>query len=660
MKALSPAIIPAWLLAGLLANCAMIETQSPADIPVITLDLDSDLGRVSPLLFGVNHRWVSNAAGSADPATGLTYPNVVGQIRDVGLSLIRYPGGTLANMFQWERAIGPQASRGQQTGGLVVMPLAYDSRFGPDEFGDLLDRTDTTGTLMLNFATANAADAANFVAYMTAPVGSVLVNGVDWVVKRTANGHPAPYRIAYAEIGNEYDPSIQPLVDQNYWIVGQPVTIDPACAADKISCLYAFGGATRFDAQPVVRASDWRKAAALSDGSSGQVVHARYAPVVPGSDAVLVDGAPWRRSQRLDDEGPDARVYAIDPPTGTITFGDGAHGAIPAKGVTIAVTYTSGPHDGFVDFYAAIKAVNPKIRICSSIHDESFLRIMGDKHPYDCIQQHPYVIAGPRRDTSTSLEDYFVQTAYDTIALGNQVHHTQDAVIRNAGPSAHKIGLLLTEYGQLGTFPSFAPHYARSLGQGVLNALCIREWVLRGVEGAGRTVLTDYTFEPIPPDLAAVQMSNAGTAGDFAILGGPGPNTIATPVALSMKLLRENTAETLIASEVRNNPALVSAKGNSLGALQTYATRDASGAIYLVVINVDPLRSITAVIASARLRRFGRIEVSSLASAGIADENNRSAPTRVAIKTEDQQFSEAKIPQDFPPHSITAIRLSPR
>lgn len=262
--------------------------------PIITFDAKTVAGSVSPFLFGANHRWVENASGSADPTTGLTYPKTAAQIRDVGISMIRYPAGLLGNLFQWERAIGPQTKRGMQTSGLVLTPVPFDSKFGPDEFGDLLNRTGATGNLLINFATASAADAANFVAYMTAPLGSSRVNGIDWAARRAANGHPAPYKILYVEIGNEYEPFIQAMIDQNYWIKGETVHINPACAKDKISCLYAFGGSTRFVEQPVVGLADWRPPTAISTGAPNQIVYARYKPVTAGSETVLVDGVAWK------------------------------------------------------------------------------------------------------------------------------------------------------------------------------------------------------------------------------------------------------------------------------------------------------------------------------------------------------------------------------
>lgn len=85
------------------------------------------------------------------------------------------------------------------------------------------------------------------------------MNGIDWAARRAANGHVAPYKFAYVEIGNEYEPAIQKIIDQNYWILGEPVHINPACAQDKISCIYVFGGSTRFTQQLAVALADWRE-----------------------------------------------------------------------------------------------------------------------------------------------------------------------------------------------------------------------------------------------------------------------------------------------------------------------------------------------------------------------------------------------------------------
>jgi alpha-N-arabinofuranosidase len=627
--------------------------------PTITFDAKAITGGVNPLLFGVNHRWVHDGCGSADPKTGLTYPRVVDQIKNVGVSMIRFPGGTLANTFQWERAIGPQEKRDMQVGGLLTMPIPYNCTFGPDEYGDLLDKTGADGNLMINCATATAADAANFVAYMTSPIGSPPVNGVDWASRRAANGHLATYKVAYVEIGNEYEPAIQHVVDQNYWIRGEAVGFTAANEAEKISRLYAFGGSTRFTNQPAVRLTDWREPTSVSTGAPRQRLYARYAPVAAGSETVYVDGTPWKGVPSLvADFG--TRAYQINYGSGAITFGDGTHGAIPPNGAKITVTYTSGPHEGFVDFYRAIKAVNPNVKVCSSIHNENFIRLMGEEHPYDGIQQHPYVIGDPKRTQATGLADYFIQTVIATARLGDEVKHTLDLVRKYAGVRGGSVDMVLSEYGQLGTFPSYARHFARSQGQGVLQAICIRAWVLNQIAAAGRTVLTDYTFKPIPADLAAIQFSGADTAGDFAILAGPGPDTIVTPVAWAMKLLRENTGQKLLASSVAGSPKVTSSKGDSLDALQTFATLDAQANVYLAVINVDPLNDITATVAPANYSQGPEAAIATLASPDINDENNLATPTKVGIKEQTVVIGNGSFEATFPRHSVTAIKLSCR
>jgi alpha-L-arabinofuranosidase len=402
-------------------------------------------------------------------------------------------------------------------------------------------------------------------------------------------------------------------------------------------------------------------------------VYARYKPVAAGSEIVYVDGEPWQGRSDLASAAAGDRVYVIDQVSGAIAFGDGTRGAIPPKGAKIAVTYTSGPHEGFVDFYKSIKAANPSVKVCTSVHDESFLRIMGTQYPYDCIQQHPYYIGNPKNDTLPGgLPDFFVFTAGKMMGLAKQVEHTQALVKKHAGPNAGKVDMLLSEYGQLGTFPEFSRHFARSHGQAVMNALAIRGFILQQVAAADRTVLTDFVWKPIPPELAAVQSSDVeaakeamknpekSTAGDFALFAGPGPDTVVTPPALAMKLMRQNMGGTLLRTSVAGSPKVTSSKGDAFDALQTYATRDEKGNVYLVVVNVDPARDITATVAPSGIAHARNATVSVLASPGINDENDPANPAKVAIRTRQVDVPSGRFDIAFPRHSVTAIRLSPQ
>ena len=644
------------MLIGIVGGCG--GGSATPDRTVVSFDTTAKVGTVSPLLFGVNHRWASDGVGSTDPQTGITFPLVSNQIKDVGFSMIRYPGGTLANTFQWSRAIGPQAQRGQQVGGMPIASLALpeNSTFGPDEFGNLLDVTGATGDLMLNVTTDSPADSANFVAYMTAPQGSPQVNGVDWAAKRAANGHPAPYKVAYAELGNEYDPSFSGVfggqtIDEDYWIDGTPVTFNnPACAANKVECLYAFGGSTRFTSQPVVAQADWRPATSVSNGASGQVVYARYAPVLQASETVYVNGMAWQSVPSITTTAGAGNVYQIDDISGAIQFGDGTHGAIPPTGATITVTYTSGLHGGFVDHYKAIKAVNPALKVCSSIFDATFIQLMGAQYAYDCVVQHPYATIDATK--STGLPDYFGQAMLSTADEAAAVQATQASIKQYAGSNVSNVSVLLSEYGQLGTMPSYAPHFPRSLGEGVMHGLFMRQWMINGIAAADRHVLVDYTYGTAPADLAAI------SSGDNALLQGPGPNTIESPTALAMKLFTQNTGTTLVQSAVTHNPVRVLSNGQTLEALQTVATTDTGGNAYLIVINEDPANSVDTVVSPQNAPSGGTATVSTLVSANITDENNPTNANAVQLAQRTVQIGSSTFSWTFPAHSITAIKIS--
>lgn len=649
--------------AGLLMALAVVllapaaSAQNPQQ-PHIVVHADAPLGAVSPLVFGANHRWDSDAGGSADPGTGLTYPSTVAQIKDVGITMIRYPAGTLASLFQWQRALGPRQRRGQQVSGLATYPAPLDSGFGPDEFGDLLNQTGAAGTLMINFATASAADAADFVAYMASPIGAALVDGVDWPVRRAANKHPKPYKIAYVDVGSEDARASQPALAQDNWIKGEPTSINAACAADKISCLYAFGGSTRFEHQPAVQLSDWREAASVSGGQASLFMYVRYAPVAAGSETVWVDGAVWRGLSELASAPADAKVYRINYQTGAIIFGDGIHGAIPPQGSKVSVSYTSGPHEGFVDFYRRIKAVNPGIKVCASIHDESFIRIMGAQHRYDCIEQHSSAAGAAKgQPPNGGLNEFFVQMAGRAQDSGAEVQHTRQLIRQYAGANAANVEVVVSDYGQLGALPASAPHFARSEGQAVLIALNIRSWVLAGVSAASHTALTGYTFAPMPAALTPGQSSDPNPGGDLALFSGPGPDTVVAPPAWAMQLLRENTGDSLLTSSVEGSPKLGSSQGESMEALQIYATRDALGDAYLVVINVDPLRDIDATVEVSGLVTGPSASVATLASPNLIDENNPPHPRLVAIKESTVTATQGSFMLSFPKHSVTAIKL---
>ena len=69
------------------------------------------VGTISKYLFGANLLWAYNEEGAFDPTTDAFYPAFVSSLRRLGITSLRYPGGTASDSFDWLRAVGPKTER---------------------------------------------------------------------------------------------------------------------------------------------------------------------------------------------------------------------------------------------------------------------------------------------------------------------------------------------------------------------------------------------------------------------------------------------------------------------------------------------------------------------------------------------------------------------
>jgi alpha-N-arabinofuranosidase len=374
----------AWVVAALIAapNVPTAARPFPTTVPagsVVVVVSPVDMGQISPQLFGSNLLWPYNAEGAFDPLTDNFYPTFVREVRQLGVTALRYPAGITADSFDWLRAIGPHSRRlpnepyAMQAAMITKRCCALDgpalSTVGPDEFGKLLGETGSVGDVIVNFVTGTAQEAADFVAYMTAPVSkgpsSRPSDAGYWASLRAANGHSAPYDVPYWEVGNEQNGPYQ-----YGWRSGQAVKIGPhigRCTRWEVAtCLYAFGGTTAFFRQTVGTFADDERLTSYSTGRPNQTFFVYFPPVVPRTQTVYVAGQRWWPLGNLAVANSRSRVYRFDPSDGEITFGNGRHGAVPSRGAEITVSYSSGPHQGFVEFYDAMKKMSPRVHICET------------------------------------------------------------------------------------------------------------------------------------------------------------------------------------------------------------------------------------------------------------------------------------------------------
>ncbi len=519
-SALTIAVLVGWVPAA--SGAPVPQTVHSHGVTRIIVEPEP-VGTISKYLFGANLLWAYNEEGAFDPTTDAFYPGFVASLRALGITSLRYPGGTASDSFDWLRAVGPEAERmanepyGMQYTRISNICCDLDgpaaSAVGPDEFGQLLGQSGAIGNIVVNFATGTTQEAADFVAYMTAPLSphesSKPADAGYWAALRAKNGHPAPYNVPYWEVGNE-----QFFPGQYGWRSGQVVRVGrhstPCLAAQMATCLYAFGGTTYFRPQPVGTFANELKPASYSTGAPSQRFYVYFPPVVPNSVAVFVNGHAWAHVDSLAAAGPRAHVYTVTAINGEIAFGNNVHGEIPPKGAEIKASYDSGPHGGFVQFYAAMKAMNRGIHICETEETNSaFLEMMGKRYPYDCVELHQY--AKPT-DTHASMTDYEEGLMAAPVTEGATLAALQAEIRRYSG---RDIPVVMTEYGQLVTpMPEADPRFNLSLDESLLIGAQLEEWAVHGVPLAEKYLLDSVPFLGTYPYVGLSTYS--------AMLAGPG------------------------------------------------------------------------------------------------------------------------------------------
>jgi alpha-N-arabinofuranosidase len=178
-------------------------TQSPLTARVV-LDTERTIGAISPRLFGgfAEHMGRCVYGGIYDPASPHADErgfrrDVQAALREMRLSILRYPGGNMLSGYDWRDGVGPRESRPRRR------ELAWQSiesnQFGTNEFIDYCRALDVEPMLGVNLGTGTIADAAALVEYCNAPVGT------RYADLRAAHGYAQPHAVTYWCVGNEMD-----------------------------------------------------------------------------------------------------------------------------------------------------------------------------------------------------------------------------------------------------------------------------------------------------------------------------------------------------------------------------------------------------------------------------------------------------------------------
>jgi alpha-N-arabinofuranosidase len=591
----------------------------------ITVRWNQRRGVISDSILGVNHRFARSAFGAWDEDADRPEPIVVRRLIRAGVSIVRFPGGKIANLFDWKRSIG--VGRGCQVNGRVT-PGGYvqaprGAVYGPDEHMDLVHAVGADAEIMVPFATETPRDAADWVEYMNAPSNSPgnPNGGVDWADRRAANGHRAPYHVTRWEIGNEHR-----FKYQRYWM-----SADHRRALEQ----YVHGGSRQISNEALGKDCDHPLRGIPSDGSAAQVFEILFPPVAPPSVDLTVGGVRWRRVEDVSTAGPDSQVFTLNRASGSVRFGDGEHGAIPPKGTVVRASYQS-VHPGVFAFIKAMERVDPDITVCPSWGLPEFARAAAGHH-YGCLTAHSYThFRGERHaDWSSRVEghDWHMVSAAGEFRF---IRSIQQSLPRGA-PVA------LSEFGVIMGNARAYPHWYDSMTHALYMATQWIHWLRLRIPWA---------------------LGNDLMASDSRALLGPPRDYVFTAEAVTRTAIKPMFAAggRTLAVEVdgnrRRDPGL---PGGPYPALVVAASRDHVGHLYLLVVNrlPQPGGAVRTLIRTPGLRHAAAATLREVESSAFHDWNGANHQHAVHLHIDRRKVGRGAFSMLFPAHSIMLIRLGP-
>ncbi|HEX2987100.1 MAG TPA: alpha-N-arabinofuranosidase [Chloroflexota bacterium] len=162
------------------------------------------MGAVDPRLYGsfVEHLGRAVYGGIYEPGHPAAdedgfRQDVLDLVRELGVPVVRYPGGNFVSGYDWEDGIGPKERRPRRLD--LAWRCLETNQFGTDEFIAWCRKAGTEPMLAVNLGTRGVDEARCLVEYCNHPDGTFFSD------LRKANGVEKPHGVKFWCLGNEMD-----------------------------------------------------------------------------------------------------------------------------------------------------------------------------------------------------------------------------------------------------------------------------------------------------------------------------------------------------------------------------------------------------------------------------------------------------------------------
>ena len=123
--------------------------------------------------------------------------DVMAEVKEIGVPIIRYPGGNFVSGYHWLDGVGPKDKRP------TVLERAWNSletnQFGTNEFIEWCRLVGSEPLLGFNLGTGTVEMAVAYVEYCNVD------RGTQWSDLRRSHGYDQPHNVRYWCMGNEMD-----------------------------------------------------------------------------------------------------------------------------------------------------------------------------------------------------------------------------------------------------------------------------------------------------------------------------------------------------------------------------------------------------------------------------------------------------------------------
>lgn len=185
------------------ARAQAVPTQSAA-VARVYIDSRRTIGALDRNLFGsfLEHLGRAVYEGIYDPGSPLSDANgfrkdVMEEVHNLGVPIIRYPGGNFVSGYNWLDGVGPKKERPR------VLDKAWNTidtnQFGTNEFMAWSKMVGARPLMGLNLGTGTPERAAALVEYCN------IEKGTKWSDLRRSHGVEQPYKVEHWCLGNEMD-----------------------------------------------------------------------------------------------------------------------------------------------------------------------------------------------------------------------------------------------------------------------------------------------------------------------------------------------------------------------------------------------------------------------------------------------------------------------